>query len=52
MSDRPKRLRVEAGWGCRRPLIGVEVAPFANGCLFRLSLWPNRYGFHVVWWRE
>lgn len=46
------RLRFRAGVPVRRPFLGVEVCPFANGTLVRVSLWPMRYGFYVTWWHE
>lgn len=48
----PRRWNVRTGWGCRRPFLGLEVERLANGRLVRVSLWPMRYGFHFMWWKE
>lgn len=43
---------VRVGLGCRMPFIGVGPERLVNGRIWRVSVWPMRYGFHVVIWRE
>lgn len=40
------------GWGCQMPFLGFGPERFGNGWIVRVSLWPMRFGFHVVAWHE
>jgi hypothetical protein len=45
-------LGVSVGLPVHRPFLGIERCAFQNGVIWRLSLWPGRFGFYFSHWRE
>lgn len=45
-------LKIRFGAPVYRPFFGIERERFPNGAIWRVSLWPMRFGWYLVHWWE